>query len=263
MIKIINIMSRFSRAKKIHFQTVEGRRSVLESMRSDRKIEKLLIFKNIEKGKQIDEIIKTATNKQIEIIYCDLDQLDRQSHTKKHQGIIAVVPDPKYYNLDEILETLEDSKNTLFIILDGLEDPQNFGAISRTAEAIGVESIIIPQRRSVSISPGSMRASAGALEHIKVCKVTNLNNTINHLKSKGFTVYGLDGNSNNVFTKIEFTCKSVIVIGSEGKGISSLVKKNCDQLISIPMSGKIESLNASVSASIVMYEYFMNYAEKK
>ena len=263
MIKIINIMSRFTRAKKIHFQTVEGRRSVLESMRSDRKIEKLLIFKNIEKGKQIDEIIKTATNKKIEIIYCDFDQLDRQSHTKKHQGIIAVVSDPKYYNLSQILENLKESENTLFVILDGIEDPQNFGAISRTAEAVGVESIIIPHRRSVSISPGSMRASAGALEHVKVCKVTNLNNTINHLKSKGFTIYGLDGNSKNIYTNIKFTSKSVIVVGSEGKGISSLVRKNCHHLISIPMSGKIESLNASVSASVVMYEYFMNYAEQK
>jgi len=256
-------MSRFSRAKKIHFQTVEGRRTVLESMRSGRKIEKLLIFKNIEKGKQLDEIINSATQKNIEITYCDLDQLDKQSHTKKHQGVIAVVPDPKYHNLDEILGTLEESENNLFIILDGIEDPQNFGAISRTAEAIGVKSIIIPLRRSVSISPGSMRASAGALEHIKVCRVTNLNNTIKDLKSRGFTIYGLDGDSKCMYSSIKFESKSVIVIGSEGKGISTLVRKNCDYLISIPMSGKVESLNASVSASVVMYEYFMKNVEQK
>ncbi|MFL2665117.1 MAG: 23S rRNA (guanosine(2251)-2'-O)-methyltransferase RlmB [Dehalococcoidia bacterium] len=256
-------MSRFSRAKKIHYQTVEGRRSVLESIRSDRKIQKILLYKNIEKGNHLKEIIDTADTKKIEIIYCQSDELDKQSHTKKHQGVIAVVEDPKYYKLDEILDNIPDSKNSLFIILDGIQDPQNFGAISRTADAISAESIIIPERRSVSISPGSIRASAGALEHIKVCRVTNLNNSIKELKSKGFTIYGLDGNSNSIYADIKFGLKSVIVIGAEGKGISNLVKKNCDYLISIPMSGRVESLNASVSASIVMYDYFMKIHAKK
>ncbi|MBA31549.1 MAG: 23S rRNA (guanosine(2251)-2'-O)-methyltransferase RlmB [Chloroflexi bacterium] len=256
-------MSRFSRAKKNHLQTVEGRRSVLESIRADRKIQKILLYKNIEKGKYLKEIIHTAETKNIEIIYCQSDELDKQSHTKKHQGIIAVVEDPKYHKLNDILDNISDSKNSLFIMLDGIQDPQNFGAISRTADAISVESIIIPERRSVSISPGSIRASSGALEHIKVCRVTNLNNSIKELKLRGFTIYGLDGKSSDIYADIKFELKSVIVIGSEGKGISDLVKKNCDHLVSIPMSGRVESLNASVSASIVMYDYFMKIHAKK
>ena len=141
-------------------------------------------------------------------------------------------------------------------MLDGIQDPHNLGAIARTAEAAGVHGLIIAERRAVGVTPGAMRASAGALEHIKVSRVGNLNRTVEKLKENGLTIVGLDAAGDAEYTQIDFTGPVLVVVGSEGKGLSRLMRDNCDQVASIPMAGQISSLNVSVSAAIVLYEAF-------
>jgi 23S rRNA (guanosine2251-2'-O)-methyltransferase len=141
-------------------------------------------------------------------------------------------------------------------MLDGIQDPHNLGAIARTAEAAGVHGLIIPERRAVGVTPGAMRASAGALEHMKVSKVGNLNRTVEKLKERGVLIVGLDAAGEVEYTQVDFTDPVLIVVGSEGKGLSRLMRENCDKIASIPMSGQLSSLNVSVSAAIVLYEAF-------
>jgi 23S rRNA (guanosine2251-2'-O)-methyltransferase len=147
-------------------------------------------------------------------------------------------------------------------MLDGVQDPHNLGAIARTADAAGVHGLIIPERRAVGITPGAVRASAGALEHVRVARVVNLNRTIEALKEVGVLVVGLDADGDIEYTETDYTGSVMIVVGSEGKGLSRLVRENCDQIASIPMAGKLASLNASVSAGIVLYEVFRQRHEK-
>ena len=250
-------MSRFSRARKVHGQTVEGRRAVLESLRARRDIERLIMLENSELGPQLREIVFLATEADIHIEAVSKRELESQSQTKKHQGVIAVVPDPRYHQPDDLL-SLADLKNepVLLVMLDGIQDPHNLGAIARTAEAAGVHGLIIPERRAVGVTPGAMRASAGALEHMKVSKVGNLNRTVEKLKERGVLIVGLDAAGEVEYSQVDFTDPVLIVVGSEGKGLSRLMRENCDKIASIPMSGQLSSLNVSVSAAIVLYEAF-------
>ena len=164
-----------------------------------------------------------------------------------HQGIIIDIDDYEYYPLDEI------EKEEVIIMLDHLEDPHNFGAIIRTVEAAGYKSIIIPKDRSVEVTPTVMKVSAGTLENVKIARVNNLVNTINELKKQGYWIIGtaMDGTD---YKNIDYKGKIVIIIGNEGKGMSRLVKENCDFIASIPMNGKVNSLNASVAAALIIYE---------
>lgn len=248
-------MSRFSRAKKVHGQTVEGRRAVLESLRAGRDIERLVMIDDIELGAQLSEIIILAEAAGIPVEAVSRRDLEGQSQTKKSQGVIAIVPDPRYHRPEDFVTMANRSREVpLIVMLDGLQDPHNLGAIARTVDAAGAHGLIIPERRAVGITPGAVRASAGALEHVRVARVVNLNRTIETLKEVGLLVIGLDVDGDIDYTRADFTGPVVIVVGSEGKGISRLVRENCDQIASIPMAGKLSSLNASVSAGIVLYE---------
>lgn len=248
-------MSRFSRAKKVHGQTVEGRRAVLESLRAGRDIERLVMIDDIELGAQLSEIIVLAEAAGIPVEAVSRRDLEGQSQTKKSQGVIAIVPDPRYHRPEDFVTMANRSREVpLIVMLDGLQDPHNLGAIARTVDAAGAHGLIIPERRAVGITPGAVRASAGALEHVRVARVVNLNRTIETLKEVGLLVIGLDVDGDIDYTRADFTGPVVIVVGSEGKGISRLVRENCDQIASIPMAGKLSSLNASVSAGIVLYE---------
>ena len=250
-------MSRFSRAKKVHGQTVEGRRAVLESLRVKRDIERLIMLEDSELGPQLREIVFLANEAGIRIDAVSRRELESQSQTKKHQGVIAVVPDPRYHEPDDLLSSAAlKGEHPLLVMLDGIQDPHNLGAIARTAEAAGVHGLIIAERRAVGVTPGAMRASAGALEHIKVSRVGNLNRAVEKLKENGLTIVGLDAAGDSEYTQIDFTGPALIVVGSEGKGLSRLMRDNCDQVASIPMAGQISSLNVSVSAAIVLYEAF-------
>jgi 23S rRNA (guanosine2251-2'-O)-methyltransferase len=250
-------MSRFSRAKKVHGQTVEGRRAVLESLRAGRYITRLVMVEDSDLGPQLKEIVMLASEKGIEVQAVSRKELEAQSQTKKAQGVIAVVPDPRYHEPEDLMLLAESGDQPpLLVMLDGIQDPHNLGAIARTADAAGAHGLIIPERRAVGITAGAVRASAGALEHVKVSRVGNLNRTIENLKELGMLVIGLAAEGDVEYHEVDFTGPVVIVVGSEGKGLSRLVRENCDQIASIPMAGQLSSLNASVSTGIVLYEAF-------
>lgn len=221
---------------------IYGKNVAKEFIKGEKPIFKAILSKNFKE----EDILKSLQKKQILIEWKDKREMDEIS--LNHQGIILQVPDYKYASLDEIKE------NTSFIVLlDHLEDPHNLGAIIRTCEAAGVEYIIIPKNRSIEINSTVMKTSAGALENMKIVQVTNLVQTMKHLKKQGFWFYGTDMDGQN-YTELSYQGKIGLVIGSEGFGMSRLVKEECDFIASIPMKGKINSLNASVATGIVVYE---------
>ena len=177
------------------------------------------------------------------------------AQTENHQGVIAIVPPFEYCDVDDILKEAKNrNENPFILILDGIEDPHNLGAIIRTAETAGVHGIIIPKRRSASVNSTVNKVSAGAVEYMKVARVNNINDTIRYLKDNGVWIIGTDINASKYYYEEDFKGSIAIVIGSEGFGMNRLVKENCDLLVKIPMKGKITSLNASVSAGITIYE---------
>lgn len=233
---------------------IEGRNAVIEALRSDRTIEQIFVAAGDVSG-SINVILAIAKEKDIVIKQVDRKKLDQVSQTGAHQGVIAQVTPYKYYELEDILNYAKQKKEDPFIIiLDEIEDPHNFGSIIRTAETCGAHGIIIPKRRNVGVTPTVYKSSVGAVEHLKICKVTNLNVTIDKLKEEGIWVYGADMSGENHCFNVDFTGPLALVIGSEGKGILKLTKEKCDVLVKIPMVGKISSLNASVAGGILMYE---------
>ena len=175
-----------------------------------------------------------------------------------HQGIVAEVEEYGYVSLEEVIKKHKDDKNVSLAILDGLEDPHNLGAILRSADASGIDGIIIPKNRSVQLSSTVAKVSTGAIEYVDVIQVVNLVNTIKTLKENGYWIIGLELDGSVDYRKQDYTGKIAVIIGSEGRGISKLVKENCDYLVNIPMVGHVNSLNASVSASILFYEILRN-----
>lgn len=235
---------------------IEGRNAVIEALKSDnsKTIEQIFIAEGSISGSS-KVIIAKAKEKNIVIKKVDRKKLDKISETGAHQGVIAQVTPYKYYEVDDILEYAKKKGEPPFIIiLDEIEDPHNFGSIIRTAEICGVHGIIISKRRNVGITPVVYKSSAGAVEYMRICKVTNLNNTIEKLKERNIWIYGADMSGQSYCFNIDFSGAVALVIGSEGRGISKLIKEKCDMLVKIPMMGNIASLNASVAGGILMYE---------
>jgi len=234
---------------------IEGKNPILEALKTNHPIDKILISKDIGRHSTIAEILHLSKQKGIPLIYVEKSKLDNISQTKSHQGIIAYVPEKEYVEVEDIL-ILAKKKNEqpFIIILDSIEDPHNLGAILRSAEATGAHGIIIPKRRSAGLTPTVAKTSAGAIEYMSVAKVANLSDAISKLKKQNIWVIGIESEGKTSYIKFDFKMPIAIVIGSEGKGISRLVKENCDELLSIPMKGKITSLNASIAAAVVMYE---------
>jgi 23S rRNA (guanosine2251-2'-O)-methyltransferase len=240
---------------------VEGRNSVLELLESDNDINKLYVQSG-EKHGAIIKIIAKAKEKKVVISEIDKNKLEQMSETHNHQGVIAIVPPYNYSSVEEILELARSKNEKPFVIIcDGIEDPHNLGSIIRTAECVGAHGVIIPKRRSAAVNATVNKTSAGAVAYVKVARVTNLNDTIKELQDNGVWIYGTDMDGTDNYNEVKYDSGVGIVVGSEGFGMSRLVKENCDFLIRIPMAGKINSLNASVSASIVMYEV-MNQRKK-
>ena len=233
---------------------VIGRNSVIETLKGDRTIETLYISNNKLEG-SINTIIGLAKEKRVLIKEVDKRKLDLMCDGGVHQGVIAKVTPYKYSEVSDILALAEERGESPFIvILDEVEDPHNLGSIVRTAELFGVHGIIIPKRRSASVSATVYKSSVGAIEHVKIAKVTNLNATIEELKLKGIWVYGADIRAEEYSYQVDFSGPCAVIIGNEGRGISKLTVQKCDKLIKIPMVGKINSLNASVAGGIIMYE---------
>lgn len=223
---------------------VYGKNVVIETLKNNQPIKKAIIYKNF----QDKNIISALQKKNIPIKFVEKFELDKLANGN-HQGIMISIPDYEYVSLDELLE----KENPLLVILDHLEDPHNLGAIVRTCEAAGVDGIIIPKNRSVEVTSTVMRTSVGALDYVKIARVTNLTEIMNYLKKQGFWIVGTDMDGED-YQKIDYRGKTVLVIGNEGSGMSRLVKENCDFIASIPMNGHVNSLNASVAAGIVIYE---------
>lgn len=233
---------------------VEGRNAVIELLESGKDINKLYITKG-EKNGSINKIIALAKENKVVIVEKEKKQMEEMAQTDNYQGVIAIVPPFEYCEIDDILNyAKEREENPFVLILDGIEDTHNLGAIIRTAETAGVHGIIIPKRRAASVNSTVSKVSCGAIEYMRVARVSNITDSINKLKEEGLWICGTSISAEKYYFNQDLTGPLGIVIGNEGKGMSDLVEKNCDFLVKIPMMGKVESLNASVSTGIIVYE---------
>ena len=233
---------------------VEGRNSVLELLESGKDVNKIFISKG-EKHGSINKIIAKAKERRIIVVEKDRRQMAEIAQTENCQGVIAIVPPFEYCEIEDILENAKSKNEEPFVlILDGIEDPHNLGSIIRTAETAGVHGVIIPKRRAAQVNSTVNKVSSGAVEHMKIARVTNISETIEKLKQEGLWICGTDISTDKYYYEQDLTGSIGIVIGNEGNGMSEKVRKNCDFLVKIPMKGKVTSLNASVSTGIVVYE---------
>ena len=249
-----NIPKSIIKEEKKYDDQVEGRNSVLELLESGKDINKIFITRGERHG-SINKIIAIAKEKRVIVIEKDKRQMEEMAQNQNYQGVIAIVPPFKYCEIEDILEEAKSKNEEPFVlILDGIEDPHNLGSIIRTAETAGVHGVIIPKRRAVGVNSTVNKVSAGAVEHMKIARVTNISDAIQKLKDNGLWICGTDINTDKFYYDQDLKGALGIVIGNEGSGISDKVKKNCDFLVKIPMKGKVTSLNASVSTGIVIYE---------
>ncbi|HWE48612.1 MAG TPA: 23S rRNA (guanosine(2251)-2'-O)-methyltransferase RlmB [Bryobacteraceae bacterium] len=226
-----------------------GIHPVTEALRAGRPLERILVARGAG-GHRLQEIIDLARAAGTPVRFEERAALDRMAGVKSHQGVVAAGSEKKYAELDSV-----KSGAQLLVVLDGVEDPHNLGAIVRTAHAAGANGIIIPERRAAGLTETVAKAAAGALEHLPVVQAVNINQTLRELKNDGYFVYGLDERGELPFDQVDWPDRAVIVLGGEGKGLHDLVRKNCDALLRIPMAGKIASLNVSVAAGIVLFSW--------
>ena len=232
---------------------IVGRNSVKELLNGERDIEKMYISKGDKEG-SINQLLGIAADRGIPIFEVDKQKLDTIAKGNKHQGIIAIAAERNYSSIDDIIEYAKERGQSPFVIIcDGVEDPHNLGAIIRSAECCGAHGVIIPKRRAVGLTGTVSRSSAGALEHMRIAKVTNLAMTIDELKEKGFWIYGADMDGSEYYNT-DFKGSVALVMGSEGFGISRLVKEKCDFIVSIPLYGCVNSMNVSCAASVIFAE---------
>ena len=233
---------------------LEGRNALTEALRSGRTIDKVFVADG-DTDRALLHLAAEAKKAGAVVVTVDRRKLDFMSTTRSHQGIIALAAAREYCSIDDILQEAADrGEAPLIVICDELSDPHNLGAILRTAECSGAHGVIIPKRRSVGLTATVAKAAAGAVEYMKVAKVSNINNAIAELKEKGVWVFGTAAEGSVPMYQADLTGPAAIVVGNEGDGMSQLVRKNCDMLVHIPMKGRISSLNASVAASILLYE---------
>lgn len=230
-------------------QPIIGIHPVREALISGRSLDRVLVAKGAG-GHRIQEIIDLCRTKHLPLRYEERSTLDRAAGGQSHQGIVAYGAAARYGSVEDIPD---DAK--LLVVLDGVEDPHNLGAILRTAEAAGAGAVIIPERRAAGLTETVAKAAAGALEHVPVIRVTNIARSLESLKKKGFWVYGLDERGTERHDRVEYANPTVFVLGGEGKGLHQIVRQHCDVLVRIPMAGHIPSLNVSVAAGVVLFEW--------
>ena len=230
-----------------------GRNAVKELLNSGRDIEKIYVQTGDREG-SVNLLIGMAAERKIRIVDADKRKLDEMSRGERHQGIIAIAAGRDYSTVEDILDyARERGERPFIIILDGVEDPHNLGAVIRSAECCGAHGVIIPKRRAVGLTTTAVKASAGAAEYVRVAKVTNLATTIDELKEQGLWIFAADMGGDSYY-KTDMTCGAAIVLGSEGFGISRLVKEKCDITVSIPLYGNVNSMNVSCAAAVIMAE---------
>lgn len=232
-----------------------GKNPVMEALRSERDINKILIAESSQRG-QMQQLIQLAKEANVIVQFVPKKKIDQISD-ENHQGVLAYVAAYQYAEMDDLFAAAEKKNEPpFFLLLDEIEDPHNLGSIMRTADAVGAHGIIIPKRRAVGLTATVAKASTGAIEHIPVVRVTNMARTIDELKERGIWIAGTDASGKQDYRQFDGTLPIGLVIGSEGKGMGRLVRDKCDFLINLPMAGKVTSLNASVAAALLMYEVY-------
>jgi 23S rRNA (guanosine2251-2'-O)-methyltransferase len=228
---------------------IAGVHPVREALRAGRQFDRVLIARGAG-GPRLQEIIDLARDLSVTLRFEPREALDRASNGATHQGVVAFGAAHRYAELDQVVPRAQ-----LLIVLDGVEDPHNLGAIIRTAQAAGANAVIVPDRRAAGLTETVAKAAAGALEHLPVVRVGNINQTLEDLKKRNFWIYGLDERGGQLYSEIEYSQPTVFVLGGEGHGLHELVKKHCDVLVRIPMAGVIGSLNVSVATGVVLFEW--------
>lgn len=242
-----------SRSEEYNNGSVPGRNAVRELLKSGKDIEKIYVRKGDREG-SITVLVAEALNRKIPVIEVEKEKLDSLCGYEQHQGIVAIASEKEYCTVEDILAIAEErGEKPLIVIADGVSDPHNLGAIIRCAEGAGAHGVIIPKRRAAGATPAVAKASAGALEHMAVAKCSNVSDTIRKLKDKGLWIFAAEADGTD-YTKADFDIPAAIIVGSEEYGISDIVKKNSDFIVSIPMLGKVNSLNVSTAAAVLLYE---------
>jgi 23S rRNA (guanosine2251-2'-O)-methyltransferase len=227
---------------------LSGIHPIVEALKAKRPLDRILVAQGAG-GPRIQEIVDLARKASVPVRFEPRNALDRLAGSAAHQGVVAMGAAQRYADLEQA------TTGELIVVLDGVEDPHNLGAIVRTAHAAGATSIIIPERRAASVTDVVAKAAAGALEHLPIARVTNINRTLEELKERGFWIYGLDERGQDSYDQVDYGSPTAIVLGGEGKGLHEQVRKHCDLLVRIPMAGKISSLNVSVAAGVVLFEW--------
>jgi len=234
-------------------QYIYGKNTVIEALKGNKPVYEVYMMKNVKD----DKILALAAKRHIQVnLITQKNVLNEMVGKVVHQGIVAQVEGYDYYTIDEIVSSIPSNKQPLLLMLDGLEDPHNLGAILRTCDAVEVDGVIIGKNRSVGLTPTVAKVSTGAIDHVKVAQVTNLSRTLDDLKKQGYWVVGCDLDNSQDYRAIDYNMPVVIVIGSEGFGISRLVKSHCDMNVVLPMNGHVTSLNASVATAVILYQVY-------
>jgi 23S rRNA (guanosine2251-2'-O)-methyltransferase len=231
---------------------LSGIHPVTEALRAGRPLDRVLVAQGAG-GPRLQVIVDLARQAEVPVRFEPRAALDRVAGTPAHQGVVALGAAKKFTDLDAVPAA------GILVVLDGIEDPHNLGAIIRTAHAAGAAGIVIPERRAAGVTDVVAKAAAGALEHLPVIRVTNINRTLEELKERGYWIYGLDERGAEDYDRVQFSTPTALVLGAEGKGLHEQVRKHCDVLVRIPMAGKISSLNVSVAAGIVLFEWKRRY----
>lgn len=233
-------------------QYIYGKNTVVEALNGKKDVYKVFLAKN----SKDQTILNKCAKRNVEVAFATMSELDKLAGKGNHQGVVASVEGYKYYLIDEIVQAIPENKQPLLLMLDGLEDPQNLGAILRSADAMGVDGVIIAKNRSVSLNATVAKVSTGAIDHVKVAQVTNLARTLEDLKKRGYWIVGCDNDQSQDYRQVDYNMPVCVVIGSEGKGISRIVKQQCDFKVVLPMVGHVTSLNASVATAVILYQIY-------
>jgi 23S rRNA (guanosine2251-2'-O)-methyltransferase len=226
-----------------------GIHPVVEALRARRPLDRVLIAKGIA-GSRVQEIIDLSRKNSTPVRFEERSALDRLAGSAGHQGVVALGAAKQYVELEDVAGNAR-----MLVVLDGVEDPHNLGAVIRTAHAAGADAVIVPERRAAGLTETVAKAAAGALEHLPVVRVTNINRTLEDVKKRGFWIYGIDERGDEDYSQVDYADRSVLVFGAEGKGLHQMVRQHCDVLVRIPVTGNISSLNVSVATGVVLFEW--------
>jgi 23S rRNA (guanosine2251-2'-O)-methyltransferase len=227
---------------------------VREALLADRDVHRLVVQPRAAAEPRLQELIDLAASKRVPVEEVERRQLDDIAHSEAHQGVVAYVGRRHYWELGDLLDAIQHEPAPMLLVLDEVQDPQNFGSVCRSAEAAGVAGVLISRNRAPEVTPAVAKASAGAVEHLRICQVGSIAQAVDRLRKEGFTGIGLAGDADVNYTEADYRGRVAIVVGSEGKGLHRLVRERCDQVVGLPMLGRVSSLNASVAASIVLFE---------